>query len=54
MSRLKDTIIEVQDEIEQGELTFSEIAARYGLSVREVSELASAMTEFNGVDYESA
>lgn len=45
MSAYKDMIIDIQDEIEAGELTLEQIAAKYEFSVKEITLLAQEMAE---------
>lgn len=47
MSRMRDMIIEVQDAIEEGELTYEQIASKYGIPVKDVVALAHNIRDFN-------
>lgn len=45
MGAVKSVAVEIQNEIDLGELTFSEIAVKYGVSLREVDQLALDLQE---------
>lgn len=46
MSRMKDLIIDIQDAIEAGELTFEQIAQAYDVEVDQVQDLARGLYEY--------
>lgn len=46
MSRMSDLIIDIQDAIEAGELTFEQIAQAYNTPVETVRELAQGIEEY--------
>lgn len=46
MSKIKDFVIDIQDSIEAGELTFEQIAQRHGVSVDMVRDIARNMDEY--------
>lgn len=45
MSKFRDMIIAVQDDIDLGELSFAQIALKYGITLREVDALALDLME---------
>ena len=55
MGRMRDMIIEIQDDIEVGELSFIEIAAKYSVTLAEVDALAiSMLQEYDYMDGDNA
>lgn len=55
MGRMRDMIIEIQDDIEVGELSFVEIAAKYGVTLADVDGLAiSLLQEYDYMDGDNA
>ena len=46
MSKINDFVIDIQDSIEAGELTFEQIAESYGVSVDMVRDIARNMDEY--------
>ncbi len=51
MSRIKDTIFDIQAEIESGDLSFAEIAERYDVTIDVVQEIFDEMI-MQEVDYD--
>lgn len=45
MSEFRDQIIAIQEDIDAGELTFEQIAVKYGVSLRDVDRLALDIAE---------
>ena len=45
MSQFRDLIIEIQQEVDEGELTFRQIAEKHGVSVSFVTEIYCGMVE---------
>ena len=45
MSAFRDMVIDIQNDIEAGELTFDQIAVKYDVSVKEVEQLAWDLAE---------
>jgi hypothetical protein len=46
MSRMRDLVIDVQDAIEQGNLSYSQIASQFGISSNEVWAIARSIEEY--------
>lgn len=46
MSKIKDFVIDIQDDIDAGELTFEQIAQAHGVSVDMVRDIARNMDEY--------
>jgi len=51
MSRIKDVIFDIQDEIQSGELSFAEIADRYDVPMETVEDIFNEMIQ-QEVEYE--
>jgi hypothetical protein len=47
MSTMSDLMIDIQDDLEIGELSFTEIATKYEVPVSWVTEIASMVQEYN-------
>ena len=45
MSAFRDIVIDIQDDIEQGDLSFQQIALKYDVSLREVEQLARDLAD---------
>jgi len=45
MSQFRDLIIEIQQEVDEGELTFRQIAEKHGVSVSFVTDIYCEMVE---------
>lgn len=45
MSEFRDMVIAIQDDIEQGELSFQQIAIKHEVTLREVEQLARDMAD---------
>ena len=45
MSDFRDQIMSIQDDIDAGELSFEQIAVKYGVSLRDVDRLALDIAE---------
>ena len=45
MSAIKNFVFDIQEEINSGELSFEQIATKYGVSLREVDQLAFEVAE---------
>lgn len=46
MSKIKDFVIDIQSDIEDGELTFEQIARNRGVSLEAVQDIARNMDEY--------
>ncbi len=46
MSRMRDLVIDVQDAIEQGGLSYEQIACQFGISSNEVWAIARSIEEY--------
>jgi Mn-dependent DtxR family transcriptional regulator len=53
MSRMSEIIIEIQEEIEKGELSFHQIAEKFEVPVGWVDEAARELTEMYGDEFET-
>lgn len=45
MSRVKDVVFDIQDEIRSGELSYAEIAVRYDVPLETVEDILNDMIE---------
>jgi hypothetical protein len=52
MSKFRDLILDVQDEIEMGVLTIPQISVKYGMSYSEVDAIMRSMQEYVNFDDE--
>lgn len=52
MSKFRDLIIDVQEDIEQGILSFSQICMKYGLAYSEIDMIAKEMLDTADFDAE--
>ena len=51
MSAIKDIVFDIQDELDSGELSYEQIAVKYGVSVADVKEIEQELID-NEVEYE--
>jgi hypothetical protein len=47
MSTMSDLMIDIQEDLENGELSFAEIATKYEVPFQWVDEIASMVREYN-------
>jgi len=47
MSTMSDLMIDIQDDLEKGELSFAEIATKYEVPVAWVTEINQMVQEYN-------
>lgn len=46
MTKFRDLLIDIQDEIEQGDLSYKQLATKYNVSYLEVLSMAKDLREF--------